>query len=95
MEIRKKFFPKVLLENENAYFAHLEGVINSVDEYSNLQITYTNYSFIFRLAPSLPKYIPLLIEEIIKFHNLYNIRLDFSKSIKTSGTIVFDIPIIK
>jgi hypothetical protein len=95
MEIRKKFFPKVLLENENAYFAHLEGVINSVDEYSNLQITYTNYAFIFRLAPSLPKYIPLLIEEIIKFHNLYNIRLDFSKSIKTSGTIVFDIPIIK
>lgn len=91
MEINKKFFPKVLLDNEAAYFAHLEGIINSVDEYSSLQITKTKDSYDFRLAPSLPKYNELLLEEILKFHNIYKIRLNLSKSIKSSGTIMFKI----
>jgi len=42
-------------------------------------------------ATSLPKYNNSLIEELIKFHNMFNIRLDFSKSIKTTGTIAFKI----
>lgn len=91
MQINKKFFPKILLENEKAYFAHLEGVINSVDEYSSLQITKNVKSYLFRLAPSLPKYNNMLLEELLNFHNMFNIRLDISKSIKTSGTIVFKI----
>ncbi len=91
MEINKKFFPEVLLENEKAYFAHLEGVIGSVDEYSNLQITHTNNAYIFRLAPSMPKYNDMLLEEILRLHNMFRIKLDISKSIKTTGTIVFKI----
>ncbi len=91
MDINKKFFPEVLLENEKAYFAHLEGVIGSVDEYSSLQITYTNNAYIFRLAPSLPKYNNMLLEEILRLHNMFRIKLDISKSIKTTGTIVFKI----
>jgi len=91
MEISKKFFPEVLLENEKAYFAHLEGVISSVDEYSSLQITRTNNSYIFRLAPSMPKYNDILLEEILRLHNMFRIKLDISKSIKSTGTIVFKI----
>ena len=91
MEIRKKFFPEVMLENEKAYFAHLEGVIGSVDEYSSLQITRTNNAYIFRLAPSVPKYNNMLLEEILKLHNMFRIKLDISKSIKSTGTIVFKI----
>lgn len=90
MVILRKFFP-ILLENEKNYFAQLEGIIDSVDEYSSLQITKTQQNFIFRLAPSHPKYTNMLIEEIIKYHNLLHIRLDFSKSIKTTGTIIFKI----
>jgi hypothetical protein len=89
--VNKKFFPKVMQDNDTLYLAHLEGIINSVDELSSLEITKSTNSYKFRLAPSLPKYIPMLLEEILKFHNMFRIKLDLSKSIKSSGTIVFEI----
>ena len=91
MYINRKFFPEVLREIEKAYFAHLEGVISSVDEYSSLQITKTSNAYLFRLAPSVPKYNDMLLEEILKLHNMFRIKLDLSKSIKSTGTIVFKI----
>jgi hypothetical protein len=78
-------------DNEQAYFAHLEGVINSVDELSTLEITKNPHSYHFRLAASLPKYNELLLEEILKLHNIFQIKLNLSKSIKASATIVFEI----
>jgi len=89
METVKKFFPAVLPENEAVYFASLKGVIESVDELSALEVVKTPKAFNFRLIPSLPKYTNMLIEELIKFHNIIGVRLDMSKSIKTSGTITF------
>ena len=56
MQVNKKFFPQVMQDNEIAYFAHLEGVIASVDELSTLEITKNPLSYHFRLAPSLPMY---------------------------------------
>ena len=38
MEINRKHFPKVMQDNDLVYFAHLEGIINSVDELSSLEI---------------------------------------------------------
>jgi DNA-binding phage protein len=91
MQVNKKFFPQVMQDNEIAYFAHLEGVIASVDELSTLEITKNPNSYHFRLAASLPKYNNMLLEEILKLHNLFQIRLDLSKSIKSSATITFEI----
>jgi hypothetical protein len=91
MQINKKFFPQVMQDNEIAYFAHLEGIISSVDELSTLEITKTPHSYHFRLAPSLPMYNEMLLQEILKFHNMFKIRLDLSKSIKSSATITFEI----
>jgi hypothetical protein len=91
MEIQRKFFPKPMLDNDENYLAHLEGVIDSVDEYSSMMITKKIDGYGFRIATSLPKYNNMLIEEIIKYHNLLKIRLVFSKSIKTTGTIDFKI----
>ena len=91
MQINKKFFPQVMQDNELAYFAHLEGIISSVDELSTLEITKTPHSYHFRLAPSLPMYNEMLLEEILKFHNMFKIRLNLSKSIKSSATITFEI----
>ena len=91
MEILRKFFPSILAENEAIYFAQLEGIVESVDELCSLQITRTTDSYFFRIAPSHPKYNNMLIEELLKYHNMFKIRLDMSKSIKTSGTIVFKI----
>ncbi len=91
MQINKKFFPPVMLDNEELYFAHLEGIIDSIDELSIMEIVKTPSSYHFRLAPSLPKYNPMLLEEILKFHNMFQIKLNLSKSIKTSATISFEI----
>jgi hypothetical protein len=91
MQINKKFFPEVMQDNELAYFAHLRGIIDSVDELATLEITRNPNSYHFRLAPSIPKYNDMLLEELLKFHNLLQIHLDLSKSIKSSATIVFDI----
>ena len=91
MQINKKFFPEVMQDNEIAYFAHLEGIIDSIDELSTLEITKNPNAYHFRLAPSLPKYNEMLLEEILKFHNMFQIRLLLSKSIKSSATITFEI----
>jgi hypothetical protein len=91
MQINKKFFPQVMQDNELAYFAHLEGIISSVDELSTLEITKNPNSYHFRLAPSLPMYNEMLLQEILKFHNMFKIRLNLSKSIKSSATITFEI----
>ena len=91
MQLSTKFFPKVMQDNETAYLAHLYGIIDSVDELSTLEITKNPNSYHFRLAPSLPKYTNMLLEELLKFHNLLNIHLDLSKSIKSSATITFEI----
>lgn len=91
MEINRKHFPKVMQDNDEIFLAHLEGVISSVDELCSLEITKSLESYKFRIACSLPKYNNMLIEEILKFCNMFNIRLDMSKSIKTSSVITFEI----
>jgi hypothetical protein len=91
MELVKKYFPEILTDNDEMYFARLEGLINSIDELSSMQITKNTNAYHFRLAPSHPRYLEMLFQELLKFHNLYNIRLNISKSIKTTGTISFEI----
>jgi len=91
MQINKKFFPEIMQDNELAYFSHLEGLIDSIDELSSMEITRGPESYHFRIATSIPKYNNLLLEELLKFHNMFQIKLNMSKSIKTSATIVFEI----
>jgi hypothetical protein len=91
MDINKKFFPEVMQDNELAYFAHLEGILSAVDELATLEITKNPHSYHFRLAPSLPMYTEMLLEELLRFHNMLQIRLILSKSIKSSAVINFEI----
>ena len=91
MEISKKHFPKVMQDNDEVFLAHLEGVISSVDELCSLEIKRLSNSYRFRIAASHPMYNNMLIEEILKFCNIFKIRLDMSKSIKTSSVITFEI----
>lgn len=78
-------------DNDEIFLAHLEGVISSVDELCSLEITKSLESYRFRIACSLPKYNNMVIEEVLKFCNMFKIRLDMSKSIKTSSVITFEI----
>jgi hypothetical protein len=91
MEINRKHFPRVMQDNDEIFLAHLEGVISSVDELCSLEITKSLESYRFRIACSLPKYNNMVIEEILKFCNLFHIKLDMSKSITTSSVISFEI----
>ena len=91
MEIVKKFFPSIMPENEAIYFASLAGAVEAVDELTSIEITKTPKAYLFRLIPSIPMYTNLIIEELIKFHNLIGIRLDMSKSIKSTAVITFSV----
>ncbi len=91
MEVLRKNFPEINNDNDEVYIQHLYGIIESVDELSCVEISKTPSSLHFRIAPSIPMYINPLMHEITKFNNLYGIKLDFSKSIKTSSVITFNI----
>ena len=84
-------FPSVILDNDEVFFQHFIAIIDSVDELCSLEITKNTDSYRFRIAASLPKYNNMLIEEILKFCNMFKIKVDMSKSITTSSVITFEI----
>lgn len=91
MQINKRFFPNRMQDNDETFIASLLGLIESIDELCSIEITKKPNSYHFRIAASIPKYNNMLIEEILKFHNLFGIRIDMGKSIKTSSVITFEI----
>lgn len=91
MQVEKRFFPKIMSDNDEIYFSHLEGIIDSVDELCSMEVVKHPKNYSFRIAPSLPMYTNMLIEELFKFHNRFQIKLNMSKSIKTNAIISFEI----
>lgn len=91
MRVNRRFFPEIPLDNDEVYLGNLTGVIEAVDEYASLEVTRSPNQIHFRLAPSMPKYSEMLLQEILKFNNMFHIHLDLSKSIKACGVINFAI----
>jgi hypothetical protein len=91
MQVEKRFFPKIMTDNDEIYFSHLEGIIDSVDELCSMEVVKHPNHYSFRIAPSLAKYTNAIIEELFKFHNQFQIKLNMSKSIKTNAVIAFKI----
>jgi len=91
MQVEKRFFPKIMADNDEIYFSHLEGIIDSVDELCSMEVVKHPNHYSFRIAPSLAKYTNAIIEELFKFHNQFQIKLNMSKSIKTNAVIAFKI----
>lgn len=92
MEIEKtNFSVNHILDNEAAYFSLLEGAVNSVDQHCTIAVTRTPQGYTFRISPSSPKYINVLIEQLTQLSKFFGIMLNFSKSIKTSSSIQFSI----
>jgi len=91
MEVCRKGFSLINKDNDEVFLQQLIGVCESVDELSSMDISKTPYHYHFRLTPSIPSYINPLIKEILKLNNLFGIRLDMGKSIKTSAVINFNI----
>jgi DNA-binding phage protein len=93
MQVNRRFFPNRMQDNDETFIASLLGVIESVDELCSIEITKKPNAYHFRIAASVPMYNNMLIEEILKFHNLFGIRVEMGKSIKTSSVITFEITI--
>jgi DNA-binding phage protein len=94
MQVNRKFFLQRMQDNDETFIASLLGVIESIDELCSVEITKKPIAYHFRIASSVPKYNNMLIEEILKFCNMFQIRIDMSKSIKTSSIITFEINLI-
>lgn len=80
-------------DNDENYISSFIGFIESRDELASMQITYSKDKYTFRIAASHPSYLQMLFDEILIFHNQLGIHLDISKSIKSTGTISFNIQI--
>lgn len=90
-EVSRRHFPSPMRDNDEIFIDKLIGIIDSVDELSSVEITRKEYVYHFRIAPSTPSYIEPLLYEILKFINMFGIKLDLSKSMKASSTVTFDI----
>lgn len=89
MNLVKKGFTSILPENEITYFAHLQGVVDSVDELATVEVHKNPLSYMFRISPSTPEYSQPLLKSLLDFHNLLGIHLELSKSIRKNSTISF------
>lgn len=91
MTVYYKDVPKTIPDNERAYFGLLEGVLNSTDDLSTMEVRRNPSSYLFRIATSSPVYLVPLVEKLNDLHNLLGIRLNYSKSIKNLSSISFTI----
>ena len=91
MQIIYRFFPEIVSDNDMNYFNLLKGILESVDELASLEVSKMPTTYNFRLIPSMPKYTNTLIQELTKLHNLFHLKLDLSKSIKSSSVIIYKI----
>jgi len=89
MEVYKRNFPKIMRDNDELYFAHLQGIIEAVDEFSTMEIIKLEDKYHFRIAPSIPLYAQPLLHEILKLNTIYGIQLNLSKSMRITSTISF------
>lgn len=87
--LKKINFPAIIPDNELAYIRYLEGVISSIDEYADVQITKLFQGVSIRVAPSSPILFNNLMQSLQDMHNSIGIRVDFSKSMKAGGNIFF------
>lgn len=93
MKVYFKDIPKIMLENDKAYFQLLEASIEAVDELSTLEIRKNPTDYSFRVAISSPIYLNSLVKSLNDLHNLIGIAVEYSKSIKSSYALFFKIPL--
>lgn len=84
-------FPPIIPDNDVYYIRLLEAFLNSVDESCAAEITDRLSSIGIRISPSLPEYSQLIFGAVKEMHYMIGIRVEFSKSIRTSNTIDFSI----
>jgi len=93
MEVHRKDFPSITLDNDEVYLTHLCAIVESIDELCSMEITKKEKCMHFRIAPSTYKYMEPILYAVLNFNNMFGIKLDLSKSMKASSTVTFDVEI--
>lgn len=83
----------ILPENDRGYFSLLEGVIESVDSEAGISITKNPTHYHLRIVPSDTRTLSFIIEAVIALNKQMGIQLSLSKSMKSSATVSFQIPL--
>ena len=83
----------IITDNEESYISLLEGAVSAVDEYSRMVITRFSFDFHFRIVPSEGVFLNDIVKEVLKVNNLVGIKVEMSKSVKSTAAIEFLIPI--
>lgn len=91
MRIKLTGFPPILKDNDAFYFMQLQGIINSTDEYAHVEATNKLSGVSVRIATSTPQYSQHVLKAIKDFHYMLHLRVEFSKSIRTTSTIEYQI----
>lgn len=89
MRIKRSGFCAITLDNEEVYYKYLEAVICSIDSNSSLEITRKPQGVNLRLFPSHPRYVNRLVRIVNDMNNQFGLKVDFSKSIKSTSAIQF------
>lgn len=80
-----------MIDNDEIFIDKICGVIESIDELSSVEISKNSFSYHFRVAPSTYPYLEPILQEVLKFVNMFGVKLELSKSMKASLTINFSI----
>lgn len=89
MTISTYNFPPIIPDNDVYYLRLLEAFLNSVDESCAAEVTDRLASIGVRIAPSEPSYSQPLLGIVKEMHYMLGMRVEFSKSIRTSNTVEY------
>lgn len=91
MQILYQFFNEIVPENEIAYYQSLKGIIESVDPHSSILVTKKLNGISIRITPSSSSLLNATILQVNILNNTLGLKVEYSKSIKTSISINFNI----
>jgi hypothetical protein len=89
MTIEYSGLPSILPDNDLSYFSLLKGAIEGIDPGSSMSVTKGSSGYVFRLVPSTTVSIDMLIQQLTELNTLMGIHLEFSKSVKSTSSIVW------
>jgi hypothetical protein len=91
MQVQKLNFPPVIPDNESTYISYLVGLIESVDNDSDMMIYRKEDSIMVRIMPSTHQTFFTILDIVKKFHTMLSIHVEFSKSMKAGNNITYNI----
>lgn len=89
--VQRKGFPDAIPDNDALFLAHFESFIETVDVDALIHEEKGPSKLYFSIVPSKTIFFDNIISQISEYFTIFGLRVDFSKSMKSSFTIKFSI----